>query len=143
MSFNEYIASPRSIFKDKPDDVKKGVQRLKLGSTSAGIVLDISKKGITINGYYQSSTNEGTFYACVREPVEIAWEEFEKLRQIASERKKRKASKKIFEPDKIDKPDKKYLDKLPVVTINKKLYYLDAELRQRRPVDKPENVFNY
>lgn len=143
MHHNSYIASPRPLFEDKSGSLKKGVQRIKLGSTSAGIILDVSRKGITVNGYYQSITSEDTFYACVREPVEIAWEEFEKIRKIASQRKKRKTSKKTFKPDKIDKPTKEYLDELPVVTINKKLYYLDIELRQRRPVDKPENVFDY
>ena len=143
MSFDDYIASPRPIFEDNPNSLKKGVQRLKIGGTSAGIVLDVSKKGITVNGYYQSMRNKEIFYACVREPVEIAWEELEKIKKMASQKSSRKKASKKLEPDKIDKPDKKYLDGLPVVTINKKKYYLDAELRQRRPVDTPERVFGY
>lgn len=143
MSDSGYISSPRPMFEDTL--LRKGVQRMKLGSTTAGVVLDVSKKGLTINGYYQSNITEGLFYACVREPVEITWEELEKVRKEANRRKprKKKASKKTLDPTKIDKASKKYLDELPVVTINHKKYYLDTKLRERRPVDKPEQVYNY
>lgn len=141
MSDSIHISGPRSIFKDDEASLKKGVHRLKLGGTTSGVVLDVSKKGITLNGYYQSFDSE-TFFACVREPVEILWEELDKIRIEVNKRKKR-TKKKTLEPSKVDKPTKKYLDKLPVVTINQKKYYLDAELRQRRPISDPESVYNY
>lgn len=138
-----HISSPRSIFKDDENSLKKGVHRLKMGGTSAGVILDVTKKGITLNGYFQKS-DANTLFSCVREPVEIPWEELDKLRVLVNKRKKRKTkTKKTLEPSAIDKPTKKYLDGLPVVTINKTKYYLDAELRQRRPFDKPESVYNY
>jgi len=138
-----YIASPRPIFGD-PAEPKKGTQRLKLGSTSSGVIIDVTEKGITVNGYYQSFNNKDTFYTCVREPVEITWKELGKVKKLAIDSKKRKKSKKeILKPNKIDKPSEEYLDSLPLVTINKKKYYLDTKLRQRRPADNPEIVFNY
>jgi hypothetical protein len=141
---DDYISSPRPMFEDEPADLKRGVHRLKMGSTSAGIVLDVTKKGITVNGYYRSFSNAESVFACVREPVEITWEELEKVRLAASKRKRKaKAGKKTIEPTAIDTPSKKYLESLPVVTINSKKYYLDTELRQRRPVDNPSKMFNY
>jgi len=144
-NYDGYISSPRPLFEDPPDP-KKGVQRLKLGSTSAGVIIDVSEKGITINGYYQSFSNEDTFFSCVREPAEMTWEELEKVKRVAKPSKKKKVNKKkkdILEPDKIDEPSEEYLDSLPIVTINKKKYYLDTELRHRRPTDNPNTVFKY
>ncbi len=141
MKDDVHIIGPRSLFKEDEKSLKKGVHRLKLGGTSAGVILDVSKRGITLNGYFQGSDSD-TIFACVREPVEIPWEELDKLRTMVNQKKKR-TKKKTLEPNDVDKPTKKYLDKLPVVTINQTKYYLDAELRQRRPVSNPDNVYNY
>jgi len=142
-----YIAGPRPLFED-PEEPKKGVQRLKLGGTSSGVVIDVSEDGITVNGHYQSFNNEGTFYSCVRAPVEITWGELEKIRQKAisdgkSKTKKKKVQKEALIPDKIDEPSEEYLKSLPIVTINQKRYYLDTELRHRRAVNNPKMVFKY
>ena len=139
-----YISSPRPIFKDDPEQLEDTTQRLKLGGTSAGIVIDVTATGLTINGYYQSFNNKETYYGCVGDCVEIGWDELEKIRKGATAKpKKKKAKQKVLEPDLVEKPSEEYLDSLPIVTINKKKYYLDSELRQRRPCDRPERVFNY
>jgi len=139
-----YIASPRPMFED-PGEPKKGIQRLKLGGTSSGVIIDISEDGISINGYYQSFSSENTFYSCARTPAEITWEELEKVRQkaIYDSRKGKTTKKRTTIPDKVDEPSEEYLDSLPIVTINKKKYYLDTELRHRRPADDPKMVFKY
>jgi len=142
---DRYISSPRPMASELADP-KEGVQRLNLGSKSGGIVIDVSEDGITINGYYQSFTNENTFFNCVRTPAEITWEELEKVRKTAISCKKAKTGKKVrktLEPDKIDEPSEEYLDGLPIVTINRKKYYLDTELRHRRPTENPKTVYKY
>ena len=138
------IASPRPLFKEK--EVAKKTKRLMMGGKSAGVTIDVSEDGIEFNGYYQSLSSD-TKFACVREPVEITWDEFEKIRKSVFEEKpkKRKRKKKEEEvvPDKIDVPDQQYLDTLPLVTLNHARYYIDAERRERRSAINPDKVFNF
>jgi len=139
-----YISSPRPFFKDDPEKIEESKSRLKMGGTSAGIVVDVTETGLTVNGYYQSFNNREVYYACVSDCVEISWDELEKIRKNAGTKTKRKkVARKTLEPDLVEKPTEEYLESLPIVTINKKKYYLDVELRQRRPCDRPERVFNY
>lgn len=140
------ILNPRPLFQDDPDKLEEGIQRMKMGGTSAGIVVDVTKTGITINGYYRGFNDRAVYYANVRDSVEIPWDELEKVRKATKkkEKPKRKTKKEqALEPDNIDKPSKKYLESLPVVTINKAKYYLDTERRQRRPYDRPHIIYNY
>lgn len=138
------ISSPRPLFKEK--EVLKKNKRLLMGGKTAGVVIDVSEYGIEFNGYYRSFSSNATF-ACVREPVEITWDEFEKIKKSVLEeqpkKRKRKKKKEEVVPDKIDVPDQEYLDTLPIVTINDAKYYIDAERRERRSAVNPEKVFNF
>ncbi len=138
----DQISSPRPLFKEK--EVLKGVKRLLMGGKTAGVVVDVSIDGIELNGYYQSFSSDKKF-ACVREPVQITWDEFDKIRKSVSEEKpkRRKRKKKEVVPDKIDTPTEEYLDTLPIVTINNAKYYIDADRRERRSATNPEKVFNF
>ena len=128
------MSNPKPFYKS--EEVEKGAKRFSMGGKTAGVVMDISKEGIQINGYYESQFNPDVVYANVREPVFISWDEFEKA----------KAS--VFnpdglQPDKIDTPDEKYLKKLPQVTINGAKYYIDGDRRERRSVKNPSQVFTF
>lgn len=136
----ERISSPRPLFKD--GEINKGIKRLKMGGTTAGVVLDISRKGISVNGYYEGFSSD-TKYACVRDPVEISWQEFEKMKKSVFAEKKSMSKKKTIEPSRTDKPDSEYLESLPIVTINGSKYYIDASEKERRPVKSPEQVFKF
>jgi len=144
------LSLPRPKFNKKEDDLRKGTKRLKLGGRISGIIIDVTKKGITIDGYYKNLDkgrySEDTMFACIREPVEIEWDELEKLRKMVhSTKKKKERDLKPYgiAPYKVDKPSKKHLESLPIVTINNKKYYIDAENRLRRPVDTPEKAYKY
>ena len=140
------IRGPRPIFKDKEDSLKKGVRRLKMGGKTAGVIMDADKRGIKINGYYASLGENDAIYACTSQPIEIDWEELEKLRAIVNRpRVARKRDLKPYgvAPYKIDKPSKKHLESLPIVTLNNQKYYMDAENRLRRPVSHPDRAYSY
>lgn len=138
------ISSPRPLFQE--DEIKKGIKRFSMGSTSAGIVFDVSKEGINVNGYYLGIRTDAK-YACLREPIKIPWEELEKIKQSLFAKKKRKPRKKkkvaVLEPAHLDLPDEEYLKTLPVVTINGAKYYIDADRRERRAVQRPCQVFKF
>jgi len=141
------ISSPRPMF--NINEVKKGVKRYSMGGTTAGVVLDVSEEGFSVNGYYQSFRTD-TKLACLSSPVLISWSELDKIRKSVFEKPKRKKAKKgrkkkvkEIKPDRVDKPDEEYLDSLPIVTINGAKYYIDAEKQERRSVRNPGEVFNY
>lgn len=118
-----------------------------LGSRSNGIYIDVSPTGIIFNGYYEIDERH-VLYANIRNPIEIEWSEFERLKQLAIEDKKPKRKKtklrKTLAPHLIDdNPDEGYLDKLPIVTMNDKKYFLDPDRRERRSVDDPTKVYKY
>ena len=131
------MSNPRPFYKS--NDLPKNVKRFSMGGSTAGIVMDLSKEGIQISGYYRSQYNDETLYANVREPVFIPWDEFEKARDIAMNPNRPKG----LEPDKIDEPDEKYLESLPKVTLNGVKYYIDAERKERRPVKTPKQVYKF
>jgi len=138
----DHISSPRPLY-DR-NEVSKGTKRFSMGSTSAGIIMDASKNGLIVNGYYKGLNND-TEYACVRDPVFISWKEFEKIKESVLKPKttrKRKKSKGVV-PDRVDVPDDAYLKTLPLVTINGFKYYIDGDKRERRPFDAPKNVFKF
>lgn len=139
-----FIGNPRPLFQDDPSKIEEGTHRLKLGGSTAGIVIDVTELGMTINGYYRGFNDKEVFYANVGDSVEIHWDELKKVIDATKKKPQRKTKKeKALEPDEIDKPSKEYLKSLPVVTINKAKYYLDAEHRQRRPYERPHIVYNY
>jgi len=135
---SKYIATPRPMF-DKTETLGT---TFTIGGSTAGIVVRITKKGIEFNGYYASLT-ERAKYANMREFSLIEWEEIDKIRADIFEKKERPKKRKAEVCAKIDKPDKEYLEKLPVVTLNGKKYYIDMERKERRSVDNPEKVFNF
>ncbi len=146
MHDGDSISGPRPVFRDNEDTLKKGVKRLKMGGKTAGIVMDASRKGIEINGYYTGFGGSEVIYACTSEPIEMEWGELEKLRKIIFSTKKKK--QRDLKPYgvasyKIDEPSKKYLESLPIVTINNKKYYIDAENRLRRPIEAPQQAHEY
>lgn len=144
------IAHPKILFNSKKskttldDRIKK--ERLICGHDIAGMIIDITKDGIYINGYYHDAVDT-IKYANLREPVYIAWEDLEKakvnLAKKKTTRKPKKKRKKTIEPDAIEKPTAEYLSNLPIVTINGRKFYIDAEKKQRMPVDKPEQIYNF
>lgn len=133
----KYIPNPRAIFNDDDlENQKRGVKRFIMGGKSSGIVFDMSKNGIEVNGYYESSKGD-TKYANILHPIGISWEEFDKMRYSAVHKNK-------IVPDFIDDiPDKEYLSTLPIVHINNKKYYIDSVKRERRMVTNPENVYKF
>ncbi len=146
MDRGDSISGPRSIFKDKEDSLKPGVKRMKMGGKTSGVILDADKKGIKVNGYYDSLGDRDLMYACTREPIELDWDELEKLRKIihsTKKPKKRKLKDYGVAPYKIDKPSEEYLDSLPIVTLNNQKYYMDVENRLRRPTSKPDRAYPY
>ena len=147
------IMSPRPLF-DMDEEPGKGVVRVKLGSKSNGLWLDITKKGITFNGYYKGYSNQKSRYACLLKPVEINWEELEKMKQnviesLKPKKKKKRKPKKQYAKEKCaayesdPNPDEKYLETLPKVTLNNDKYYIDSAKRERRPVSDPTKVYKY
>ena len=146
------IMSPRPFF-DMDEEPGKGVVRIKLGSRSNGILVDITKDGITFNGYYKGRVDQEKRYACLLKPAEIEWGDIERMRQNAIEaskpKKRKKKAKKKYAKQKCaahyddPNPDEKYLETLPKVTLNEEKFYIDAEKRERRPVSDPTKVYKY
>ena len=148
------IMSPKPFF-DMDEEPGKGVVRIKLGSKSNGVWIDISEDGIVFNGYYKGHTNQDRRYACLLKPTEIAWEELDKMRKsaIESSRPKRKKKKKKTERQYTKKtcaahyddfnPDEEYLESLPIVTLNNEKFHIDVTKKERRPVKDPTKVYKY
>lgn len=137
------------MFKEAGD--LRGKKQIVVGGTTAGIVITISKKGLEFNGYYASFTGQAK-YANHSKNSLITWEDLEKIKTNIFKRKprkKKKATKKKktelanAAPVKAEKPDKKYLKSLPIVTLLGKKYYMDMDRKERRPVDNPEQVVNF
>ncbi len=134
---SDYIASPRPIF----HEVEENDTTITIGGATAGIVVRVTKKGLEINGYYAGLTDRVKF-ANIRKFALISWKDLEKIRIEASEKRKTKQMPKKRKPV-IDKPDKEYLEKLPIVTLNGERYYMDMERKERRPVNNPEKVYSF
>ena len=144
------IPSPKPLFnKDLlSKELKKGVRRIMLGSNYNGLCVDISPTALTINGYYEDGDNRGVLYGNVRHPIEIEWSEFDRIKLICEQDAKPKRKSKPKEAGQApylidDKPDEDYLDGLPIVTMNKKKYFLDPDRRERRLVSDPTKVYQY
>lgn len=148
MSRNEYIISPRPIFKDEGDI--RGKKTIVIGGTTAGIVIRISKKGLEFNGYY-AGMGEQVKFANMLEYGLITWDDLDKMKANMFKRKprKKKAKKETNNKlpkaalGKLEKPDEEYLKSLPIVHLRGKKYYMDMDREERRPVDNPEQVFYF
>lgn len=129
MTKERYIANPRPIYTE--NGPKKGSKRFKMGTRGTGIVLDISKKGIKINGYYNGVNNRNTVFSIFHKPIFIPWDEFDKMRSMA----KGKSIDEIL--------NQEYFDTLPTVELNGRKFYIDSERHERREVNNPHKVVKF
>jgi hypothetical protein len=139
----KYISNPRPLWDEEETQETRGRRIMTIGSTTAGVVVRVTKKGVEFNGYY-AGFNSSSKYATMRDFASMSWDDFDKMREAAFRRKPVKKAVVVRDPDTIDeKPDKKYLDSLPKVTLNGIKYYIDMDRQERRPVLNPERVFNF
>lgn len=136
----QWIGPVRPLFNLEEEPPKnKRVERLVAGTNSNGMMIDVSRQGLEINGYYVAFNDGDTRYSILREPVVIPWDELTKMKDRIF-----KAKKHVAEMDRIEeKVDKKYLKTLPVIIINGGKYYIDPEKRERRSVDRPQEVWKF
>ncbi len=143
MEENE-IASPRPLFEEKIKPISgKKFERMEIGTKWAGIIVDVTRKGIEMNGYYRLNVGD-KLCSTSRDPVFIPWEELEKIKERVNKpvsRKKPKAKEEETYED-FDL-DVKYLESLPKVEINGNYYYIDSARRERRSVANPNQVVKY
>lgn len=135
------IMSPRPLFDEtlKPRTGKR-FERMELGTKWAGALLDITRKGIEINGYYRMSS-DGPLYSLLRDSIFVPWDELEKVRKLVMKPVVKRKTKKKEEYQDFDL-DLAYLESLPKVELNGVYYYIDMARRERRMVDKPNIVTN-
>jgi hypothetical protein len=139
----EYISNPRPMW-DKEATVEQTDKRIfTIGGNTAGVVIRVTTKGVEFNGYYADLTGP-VKRALLRDFITVDWDQFDRMRADAFNRKRVKKVAAVRSPDDIDEmPDQDYLDSLPIVTLNGTKYYFDAEAKQRRPVHDPKQVFNF
>ena len=143
MRDENYISSPRPIWNEEEGEETRTRRAMTLGSNTSGIVICVTKKGIEFNGYY-AGLIEASKFANLRDFITVSWDDFDKMRADAFLKKAIEKEKVVRDPDDIDDtPDMAYLETLPIVTLNGRKYFIDAATQQRRPVDKPEEVFNF
>lgn len=131
-------ARPPFNFDDEPINSKK-CERLIAGCTSSGMIIDVTKDGMMINGYYTGFQGDYK-YAILRDGIVIPWEEVDKIRERILKPAKKFSSNFDRTEEEIDI---EYLKSLPIVHINKKRYYIDSEKRERRAVDRPSEVWKF
>lgn len=140
---DRYISSPRPLWQEDETKETPSERVITLGSATAGIVIKINRKGVSFNGYYAGFTSAKK-HANMREFIEVSWDDFDKMREHVFRRTPLKKKVVSRPPDMIDdKLDEKYLDSLPIVTLNGKKYFIDMDRKERRPVDDPKQVFNF
>ena len=136
---DKYVHSPRPLFEEDEDAVSRKSEKLLMGTNQSGIVVEVTGEGVLISGYYIIH-DPNVRYANLRLPVKIPWGELEKARRRALLPPKVVLA---LEPTYEDKPSQEYLATLPKVHINGKLYYIDGQKSERRPVENPGHVFVY
>jgi hypothetical protein len=114
-------------------------QRHIAGTKNHGIIVDSTEEGILLNAFYSGFSDPDKKYAVLREPVIIPWEEIDKIKKRALNPRNLKAVIDRTEDD----VDEEYLKTLPIVTINHNRYYIDPDLRERRAVNKPKEVWRF
>jgi hypothetical protein len=132
------IGPVRPMFKLEEEPPTK-TERLITGTNNAGVVIDINENGMEIGAYYSGFQDPDKKYAILREPIVIPWEELEKLRARSKHVKSKTADFDRVESE----VDEEYLKTLPVVTMNKRRYYIDPKRRERRAVEKPSEVWKF
>jgi hypothetical protein len=140
------IVSPKPLFKEDSKPISgKRFERLELGTKWAGMIVDVTREGIEINGYYRCTTGEKV-YSNLRDPAFIPWDELEKVKNGVSKplsRKKKTKPKKEVETFQDFDLDAKYLETLPKVELNGNYYYVDTVKKERRSVKNPSQVVKY
>lgn len=137
---DKFINTPRSLYEEPEKKSNKRKEVLHAGSKTSGIVITVTKDGLSIDGYYAGFSEKSPVYGNLRKPVHIDWEELEKVRNRLSKRKPANKN----QPDHFDTtPDQDYLDTLPIVHINGNKYYIDGERRERRAVVNPRQVYKF
>ena len=136
---SDYIGPVRPMFRiDEEPPANKKCKRLIAGSAISGMIIDVTENGVELNAYY-TGFSEGSKYSVLRDPMIISWEDLAKAK--GSIGKKKRA---VADLDRIEKEvDADYLIKLPIVTINGRQFYIDATRRERRSVDKPNEVWSF
>ena len=127
-TFNLSLEPPKS----------KKCERLVAGTSSSGMLVNITPNGVEINAYYTGFLDPDKKYAVLRDPVIFPWEELEKVRARLN-----KGSKKAMLARIEEEVNEEYLKTLAVVTINQKKYYVDGIKRERRSVEKPNEVWRF
>lgn len=127
----------RHAFVDNSKEKRK--ERVPLGTTTAGIILDITPSGIEINGYYKLAAKSDETYGTLRKPLVISWEELEKFKNNLTKPKREKKENKLEGTE--TEFNIEDLKKLPKVHLNGKPYYIDVERREMRAVSSPGMAF--
>ena len=137
----DIIGPVRSMFKETdPDSGSRRVERIHMGTNYSGIVIDVTRIGLEVMGYY-TGFNKDKKYSNLREPVKISYDDLEKVKEKVF---KPKPKKNEITPEYTETEiDQDYLDSLPIVTINNNQYYIDTEKRERREIRNQEHVFKY
>lgn len=131
MDKEHYITNPKPIYTE--NNFKRGSKRFKMGTRGTGIVLDINKKGVEINGYYNGINGRNTVFSIFHKPIFIPWDEFDKMRSIP----KRKSTP-------VDVIlDQKYFDTLPIIELNDRKFYIDSGRQERREVSNPHKIVKF
>lgn len=130
------ISNPRPLYTEKA--AKPAAKRLKMGTRDAGIIIDATKEGIEVNGYYSGLNERNTVFSILSMPIFIAWEDLEKVKAAVFKRKRKKYIEFIDEV-----PDKTYLGTLPIVELNKIKFYVDAQRHERRKYSDPSKVVKF
>jgi hypothetical protein len=131
---DRHISSPRPIWDEDEKNCSAGKDVIVIGTSTAGIVLKVTKDGLELNGYYEGFSTKNKL-SLLREFATISWDNLEKIKQQLL------VSTKKGGPDYITDNSKEYLDSLPVVTLNGRRFYIDMKKRIRMPVDAPAQVF--
>ena len=137
MSEDKWIGPVRPMF-TMSDEAPPKTERILAGSNSGGMIIDVSKEGMFLNAYY-TGLERDIKYSNLIEGVFISWEDLEKMKIRFTKIRRGKVELSKVE----DKVDKEYLEALPTVTINSKKYYIDSVRRERRSVNRPEEVWRF
>lgn len=137
------IDNPRPFYEEITPKASARYERIEAGGATGGIILDITRKGLIVNGYYQGFRSDTKFANTLR-PIMITWEDLEKAKKRIDQPAKRIRKRAGITPDRVEETvDQEYLDSLPKVNINGSPYYIDGERRERRPVNNPEKVYKF
>ncbi len=124
--------------KEEDFESNKTVENLISGSTNTGLIIGVTESELLLNGYYTDGKRR---YKCLSKGIKISWDEVRRVQNELKNKGKRKPKVKTIKEEFIDDSyTQEYLDKLPIVTINDRKFYIDTKRRERRLVERPEAV---